>query len=415
MGFYSIIRSFFALCPCESSMPERVSNFISASEFETHLFSAAELLEKFPSITTDQIFSIVKGESFEILQINSDCSNSEEQLDCLKKYIAVINNANSPAASNKDKAVAEIYKCAILFNVLPESITTLLVNAIQQKHHFLDLSNSNINDEQALAISLILPCTQITEINLYNNNIKGAGALSLAKCRFIRALNLGKNNITNDDIAKAFTTNSFLEELNLDESHFTFVGHEALASHDHLRKLSLYKSHVGANAAQILALQSNFDSLNLGNNDIDDNIAKKLALTTLKILDLRDNKIGDVGALMFINNKKLAMLILSNNLLSGKVAWAFAANPNLTVDITHNENVNIADIETMYAKNPITGFNSSVKAQAKDVEIPSLLRLCLFAVKQMLITNKAQNASVSSVKKLAVPDDLKDRLNQYRM
>lgn len=431
-------------------MPERVIKYFPHNILMKKIKSIAALLEECSSVLTREHWLAIINES----PINIDSLKlTEEQLETIRQIINLIKQSHMPEASEKDKALIVIYKAVILIDhILPTVVANLLKDAIGLQSEYLDLSEKNIDDQQALALVQILPCTNIKNLKLRDNHINGDGAKALATCELLLSLDLGCNHISDDAIAIAFGTHKTLLELNLDESHFSIAGHDKLSANPILKKLSLNNSQVNSDALRKYALstffelslnQNNFDkdslillagnlsfeSLKLADNNIGDEVAKKLALSkNFRRLDLRNNKITDVGAKDFITNNVLESLNLSNNLLTHTVAVGFAANRKLFVDVSLNNGISAETVKEIYEVNPTRGFNKAVIAGVTP-PVPTLLSIGVFAVNQKSAnpvgepskedksdspTDKKDQHS-SSAKTQELPQDLQDLLNQNKV
>lgn len=415
-------------------MFERATKYFPLPELLKILQSVnEELLMKFPpSFTPEKAGQMAADMGSFVIEDKPQIGDSEEQFKVYKQYFTIINKEKLSDATGKDKALAVIYKTALLINLLPDAVSELMMNSIRYQSDYLDLSGKNIDDQQTLVIVAILPCTNLVSLNLRNNNINGTGAIALATCDFLRTLNLAKNQITNDAVAIACGSRKTLIELNLDDSNFSIVGHAALAGSPFLKKLSLNNSQVNAAAAKKYALSTFvefslnknnldaeslksladnlfFQSLSLADNNITDEMAKKFALNTnLRSLDFRNNQIGDEGAKSFLLNTTLTSLNLSNNKISVIMVAAFAACTNsISVDLSHNPDITSDAVKAMCELCPTTSYNQAVKAKAPAI-FPTLIRLSVFAAQKMLDKHP-------SMTKIQIINDIQAKIDKYKI
>ena len=196
------------------------------------------------------------------------------------------------------------------------------LNSIQQNKVFqLDLSSSNIDDNQAALLANALQNNHsLTFLDLGGNQVGDAGASALAN---------------------ALQNNHSLSYLDLSWNQVGDAGVSALANalqNNHsLTTLSLGWNQVGAAEASALAnaLQNNHSLtfLDLGGNQVDDAGASALANALqnnhfLSYLNLENNQVGDAGASALANalqnNHSLTDLNLWNNQVGAAGASALA-------------------------------------------------------------------------------------------
>jgi len=151
----------------------------------------------------------------------------------------------------------------------------------------LDLARNRLTNLPSSLATL----TQLTNLDLWGNEIGDAGAAHLAGLTHLTNLNLGGNNIGD-------------------------AGAPHLAGLTHLTNLNLMSNEIGDAGAAHLAGLTLLTNLNLWGNNIGDAGAAHLAgLTLLTNLDLMSNEIGDItplAALDHLENIDLSHCALSN-------------------------------------------------------------------------------------------------------
>lgn len=413
-------------------MSDKVTDFISHQDLLTHLANVEQIIEKLPQDwQVNKWQSIFEGTSSVAQLQTSENPLSAEQIQAYEKLTSIVCKANSNTTSDSEKALALIYRAAIaLCRLLPKPLAQTLFESVQFQSEYLDLCDQKINDQQAIAIAAILPCTNISTLNLMNNNINGEGAIALIKLNLLSTLNLNNNQITNDKIAIECGNSKVLREVYLDQSQFTLNGHTALCDSKYIRILSLNKCRVNAEIAKkyatsdklaelhldennldegsLIELSNNpiFLKLSLRYNNINDKVAAKFALnTTLRDLNLSHNQITSSGVKAFANTT-IENLNLSNNKLDDTTPAALSSNPNLkSTDLSHNTALSVDALKALYEQNLLASYNAAVKAGAKP-DFPSLRRLSTFAVKNL------PNIPDAVLEKL--PADIKAYLKQHK-
>jgi hypothetical protein len=144
--------------------------------------------------------------------------------------------------------------------------------------------------------------------------------------------------------------------------------------------------------------------LNVRSNCIGDNGARALASnTTLTKLAIWDNRIGGNGAKALASNTTLTNLDVSYNRIGDDGAKALASNTVLeTLDVSSIE-IGHSGVKALLETDPRIRANYGREVKIKT-EVPSLLRLCLFKVKQT--PNLDQNQ---------LCDDLREKLAQAKV
>lgn len=224
---------------------------------------------------------------------------------------------------------------------LSQDTLNKIKEAYEKKWTFLNLYNSNIDDEGAKcltqnsffkeltlgsnkignvgAIALAKNST-ITILDLSSNNIGDEGVQALAKSRTITTLDLGSNKIIGNKGAQALAQSPTLTELNLSHNNIESEGAQALAQNTTLTTLDLWNNKVGNKGAVALAKNETLTKLNLGYNEIGDEGVKFFAQnTSLTALNIENNKVGDEGANVLIQNTTLSSLDLKYNNISKEI------------------------------------------------------------------------------------------------
>ena len=178
----------------------------------------------------------------------------------------------------------------------------------------LNLDECDITDEDVPAIvSFINSRTDISSVNLNNNNIHANGAKALAQVASVKELDLGINYLGDEGAAE-------------------------IANNKSIDILFLQANDVGDNGAAALAKNKQLVVLLLNDNYVGDKGAAAFADSTIKELILEDNKIGDEGAIALAKNKYVMSLALNQNMIGDAGALAFVTNSTLHyLDLSENQ------------------------------------------------------------------------------
>ena len=191
---------------------------------------------------------------------------------------------------------------------------------------------------RALAVRLA-ELTQLTSLNLDDNQIGAEGAASLAALSQLTSLVLS-GNVIGDKGAASLAALTQLTSLNLGGNQIGAEGAASLAALTQLTSLDLWGNEIGEEGAAVLAALTQLTSLDLGDNEIGDEGAAALAaLYQLTTLDLGgNNEIGDEGAAALAALCQLTTLDLSGNQIGDEGAVALAALSQLTIlDLSGNQ------------------------------------------------------------------------------
>jgi len=199
----------------------------------------------------------------------------------------------------------------------------------------LDLGNNQIGDAGAAALAAL---TNLTSLDLGFNDIGGAGVAALAALTQLTSLNLGFNEI-GDEGAAVLAALTQLISLNLRGNQISAEGAAILAALTQLTTLDLSGNQIGDEGAAALAALTQLTTLDLGNNEIGaEGAAALAALTQLTSLNLWNNQIGDEGAASLAALTQLTSLNLLNNQIGAQGAAALAALTQLTtLDLSGNQ------------------------------------------------------------------------------
>lgn len=421
-------------------MSNRITDHISYTELFSYFTDAESLITKLPKSWPSTHWKSILNGTMSIDQLSAiEKSLSAEQVSAYEKLLTIINKINSKEASDKDKAIASIYRSYItIYKLLPISIAQALVESIQFQSEYLDLSENNIDDLQAIAIAEILPCTQISSLILRNNQIKNNGAIALANTNLLTTLNLGNNQInidrniagekSADAVAIAFSQCTSISDLSLDGSKFSIDGHKALFANPRIKKISFNHAHISTEIAQLYATSTTIGVIHLDENELDPNTIISLANNEFFVgMSLRYNNISDAVAAVLAQSKNLQTLDIShcnlsdkgiaafanttikelyssNNKLTSSAPSTLAANPHILItDFSHNNVAEVA-IQTLSEEDPTKSYNIAITAGATP-EFPSLKRLSLFK------TKKTATPAATTV----LPTELKEDLNKNKM
>lgn len=179
----------------------------------------------------------------------------------------------------------------------------------------LDLSSSEISDDDIAELAAILKETQIHTLVLSNNKISAEGAAILGaalKDTQIHTLNLSRNNISEGDITKFAKSlkdtkihTLVLKNINIVADGAASLG--AALKDTKIHTLDLSYNKIGDDVIVKFAptlKDSKIHTLNLSSNEIGDEGAASLAATVkdtqIHSLHLSFNKIGDEGAAKLI-------------------------------------------------------------------------------------------------------------------
>ena len=172
--------------------------------------------------------------------------------------------------------------------------------------------------------------TNLSSLNLMENQIGDAGAEALGRLSGLTSLDLSNSQIGATG-AEALARLSALTSLNLSGNHIGDAGAKALARLSSLRWLDLWRNQIGDAGAEALSRLSGLTSLALGGNRIGDAGAEALArLSGLTLLDLEGNQIGDTGAEALSQLNGLTSLHLGGNRIGDAGAEALSRLSGLT-------------------------------------------------------------------------------------
>lgn len=191
------------------------------------------------------------------------------------------------------------------------------------ENDFLDLSNQDLDDEDAEFLAYALKeNTHIKKVNLRNNKIHDAGAISLSELS-LKELDLSVNNISIDGSAALSKSN--ISFLNLSANPIGPEGSAHFAHSKFITRLSLSECEIGNAGATEVFKNPHITNLDLSTNDIDDDgvmgIPDNSKIVTLK---LSQNLITADGARYIVKQKKLRNLCLDSNRVCDKSFEEFA-------------------------------------------------------------------------------------------
>ncbi len=122
----------------------------------------------------------------------------------------------------------------------------------------IDLSNLGLEDEDVVTIAnLLAENNVVSDLNLERNNISSAAFAELAKCIYLKELNLTNNHIHGDNIEALFTLPN-LATLNLSDNKLSLKAGEKILQHLNERS-SLLTINVVGNDKIPLELQQKID------------------------------------------------------------------------------------------------------------------------------------------------------------
>eukprot|EP01012_Entosiphon_sulcatum_P032605 TRINITY_DN41447_c0_g1_i1.p1 TRINITY_DN41447_c0_g1~~TRINITY_DN41447_c0_g1_i1.p1 ORF type:complete len:600 (-),score=97.31 TRINITY_DN41447_c0_g1_i1:4-1803(-) len=286
-------------------------------------------------------------------------STSEQIITCADNNITIEETKRFAEALVANRSAASIFlTCRELpHNGIGDDGIKLLTQAVLQRPDLLSVGfdHCNLSQDGAIIAAAILrqpTSALLTEFNIANNNIEARGikalcdslqqgglALrSLAVCgneigvegaqllaamlrtnRTLTALDCGENDIGNEGaqaISHVLLQNDSLTRLNIRGNNVTPDGLRFLAkmlqTNQTLASLDLSDNNIGDEGAELLAtaLTSNRSLTQLTlSKRVEDAGAVALAMmlqanTTLRELDLRDNRIGHEGLRAFVNTLK---------------------------------------------------------------------------------------------------------------
>jgi Ran GTPase-activating protein (RanGAP) involved in mRNA processing and transport len=180
----------------------------------------------------------------------------------------------------------------------------------------LNLASCNLRDRNiADVVSFLDKHLETYYVDLSNNNMGPAGATLLAKTRApIKGLYLSNNNLNDEGaIEIANVSSNDLGTIILEHNHIGDRGASALA-HLNVRLMELSNNDISDVGAAALATNTAIEDLRLGYNDIGDEGAAALARTTsLNALVISYNHIGHVGLNALRANTYLQSLMTEGN------------------------------------------------------------------------------------------------------
>ena len=220
-------------------------------------------------------------------------------------------------------------------NVILKSLTTIITLTV------LYLNNNQITQEADEVLASVIMCnTGLEELHLYGNNL-GLGTLKLAKAlqhiTTLRILVLGNNNIPQeacDELALAIKSNKHLKKLWLNNHNLQYSSLlilQTLSAISTLKVLDIRCNQIGEKGGKVLAsvIKSNSTlmELHLGSNNLQGSaisILKALQnISTLELLDLSNNNLlkefGDELVIAIQSNIYFKHLFLRNNNLQSSI------------------------------------------------------------------------------------------------
>ncbi len=170
----------------------------------------------------------------------------------------------------------------------------------------------------------------------------------------LRNLDLSGNRLTAEQLGRLLRAPALsdVEQLILNDNNLGSEGMRVLSTIHlpQLHTIQLVRTRPEVQGVQSLILMSKNEtlrSLSLGGNNLPPDTANILArapLPGLRVLDLRDNRLGDAGAIALSQNAHLQNLVrldLASNLVEDEGADALVASPNLSglIHLDLHENV----------------------------------------------------------------------------
>ena len=210
----------------------------------------------------------------------------------------------------KKQTYAEVPQKSLFQNFI-ETIDAMNRHGSQKLDIDLNLSNTNMDDQDVMALAGMLEQCKVSSLNLMGNRLGDAGASAIATALShskLTSLDLGFNHIADagTNAIAAALPHSKLASLKLCSNEIGDAGAIAIASglpHSELTSLDLRDNKIRVKGGIAIAdglSHSELTSLDLSFNNIGDEgaiaIADALPHSRLTSLNLRYNKIGDEGA-----------------------------------------------------------------------------------------------------------------------
>lgn len=206
-----------------------------------------------------------------------------------------------------------------------------------QAYHIthLDLSFNDIRDEGATALKA---CKSLISLNVQKNNIGNDGAIAIASMN-LQELNISYNQVSFPG-AQAFALSKTLKRLNLGHNDIGVPGAEACALSQSITMLFVNNNGIGNRGSNALAQSTNIKVLSVAFNQITNEGLMFFPLNdTLETLDMSFNAIDDEGATILAQNETLLDLIMRNNAIedNGAIALANRIKAFRILDIRDND------------------------------------------------------------------------------
>lgn len=241
----------------------------------------------------------------------SSCTLSDEDIPAIMAYLQSHPNVT-------DLSLAKRY-------YLKDVTLSWLINNTRLKS--LDLSGIDIDH---LTMAALANNSLLSYLDLSNDHIDDRSATSLSRMTGLNTLILDGNPITDDTIF-ALAGKLSITELSLADTEIHEIGILYLTAYFKLKYLNLRDTKgLSIESVSALANDTTLETLDLTNTGVYDQLAEPLShASTLKVLRLEYNHIGDAGGMAIANNLIVNDLYLSSDEMSKETIEAIKANKNI--------------------------------------------------------------------------------------
>ena len=236
-------------------------------------------------------------------------------------YLHKFNFLNN-VCDNGSKPFGDFYKSDSAFQhfSLSENAVHGIKSVTTTNLQILDISNNNISDDGAIAISEYLKHNNtLQDLKMSHNSVTDVGAARISEVItssiILQTLNISHNNISDDGaiaISEYLKTNNTLQSLNLAENNITSVGakriSEVIKSNMILQTLDISYNTISDDGAItiIIAVTNHKTPLSI---DVSENSRKldevNMLNSSLQKLNISHNNISDVGVTEIIKCLKM--------------------------------------------------------------------------------------------------------------
>jgi hypothetical protein len=312
-----------------------------------------------PKILSPLEYALVNNDSLEMINVLLPTSS--------------INNFVWEEILKRDDVFNYILKYNLLYNYLTdnEESITYIRNLIDQKiaNSTLDKLKHPGNNSIDNIVFILENNTSITDLDLEFNRLPNDDITAIAKIKRLKILNLTpeKDNSISEFNIELLVNTTTLVSLALSNTFLKIDHLRSLSHNPSLTSLELQYCNIGDDGAIILSQSKKLKILDLSRNK---NIGLEgiKALSQNLILDtllLDHNDMSDEGCFILSQNKNLKTLTLYSNLIGEAAAIGFSLNPTLTeLNISMNKGITLKGYKALGTNKTLKKLNISANNES---------------------------------------------------